>query len=84
MTIDDARDALTAPTTFLDTLKAVTLVAAFIGFLATCAALVEWWDTTWRIAVSPIRAEVYSARIAPSPCLLHSWWWWRESGCRLI
>jgi hypothetical protein len=67
----------------LDTLKAVALVGTFIAFLATCTALVEWWDTTWRIAVEPVRSEVYAARIL-SPCLLHSWWWWRESGCRLI
>ena len=50
-------DALNRPST-LDMLKGVALVAVFIGFLATCAALVEWWDTTWRIAVEPIRSKV--------------------------
>ena len=42
MSRHDTMDVLTAPITFLDTLKAAALVAVFIGFLATCAALVEW------------------------------------------
>jgi hypothetical protein len=67
-----------------DTITGMMLVLAMVLFFATCAALVEWWDTTWRIAIEPVRSEVYAARMAPSPCLLHSWWWWRESGCRLI
>src|SRR6476619_3409653 len=27
------------------------------------------WDSTWRIAVEPTRASIYSARIGPSRCL---------------
>jgi hypothetical protein len=63
---------MTDLTTF-DRLKGAALVCTFLGFLATCAALVSWWDTTWRIAVEPTRASVYSALIGPSPCLRSSW-----------
>jgi hypothetical protein len=48
--------------TTLDRLKGDALVCTFLGFLATCAALVSWWDTTWRVAVEPTRANVYSAQ----------------------
>ena len=44
---------------------------------------VSLWDQTWRIVVDPIRSQVYAASIPPSPCLKHSWLWWRETGCRL-
>ena len=58
----------------MDMLTGFGVIAAMVLFFATAAALVEWWDTTWREAVSPIRDEVYAARIH-SLCLLHSWWW---------
>ena len=61
-------------------LTGVTLVAAFLGFFALCAMLVEWWNSTWRVAVEPVRSEVYGARMIPSPCFYRSWWWWRSSG----
>jgi hypothetical protein len=68
----------------MDVLTGFAVIAAMVLFFATAGALVEWWDTTWRIAVEPVRSEVYAARIH-SPCLLHSWWWWwRSAGCRLI
>jgi hypothetical protein len=68
----------------MDVLTGVTLVAAFLGFFALCVMLVEWWDSTWREAVSPVRSQVYSARIGQSPCLYRSWWWWQSAGCRVI
>ena len=37
-------------------------------------------DWTWRVAVEPVRSEVYGARMSPSPCFYRSWWWWRSSG----
>jgi hypothetical protein len=67
----------------MDVLTGFAVIAAMVLFFATAGALVEWWDTTWRIAVDPVRSEVYAARIH-SPCLLHSWWWWRSAGCRMI
>jgi hypothetical protein len=77
-----AYDRGSEPST-LDMLKGLALVAAFVGFLSTCAALIAWWDSTWREAVSPVRIEVYSARLGHSPCLFGSWWWWRSAGCRV-
>jgi hypothetical protein len=71
-------------TTFLDKLKGMALIASFIAVLATIAMAVEWWDTTWRIAVGPVRSEVLRSQMPPSPCTYGSWWWWREAGCRLI
>jgi hypothetical protein len=68
----------------MDVLTGVMLVAAFLGFFALCAMLVEWWDSTWRVAVEPVRSEVYGARMSPSPCAYRSWWWWQSAGCRLI
>jgi hypothetical protein len=68
----------------LDMLKGAVLVAAFIGFLAIFATWVSLWDQTWRVAVEPTRASIYTARIGASPCLTSSWWWWRETGCCLI
>jgi hypothetical protein len=62
MTDDDTMDVLTG----------VTLVAAFLGFFALCAMLVEWWNSTWRVAVEPVRSEVYGARMIPSFALLLS------------
>jgi hypothetical protein len=73
MTDDDTMAVLTG----------VTLIATFVGFFATCAMLVEWWDSTWQVAVEPVRAEIYSARMSPSPCFYRSWWWWRSVGCRV-
>ena len=61
-------------------LTGVTLVAPFLGFFALCAMLVEWWNSTWRVAVEPVRSEVYGARMIPSPCFHRSW---RSSGCRV-
>ena len=72
----------------MDTLKGAALIATFFGFLAMCAALVHWHDKTWKIAVEPTRANVYSAQISRaldhSACLRSSFWWWRLAGCRLI
>jgi hypothetical protein len=42
----------------MDTLKGAALIAAFLGFLAMCAALVHWHDKTWRIAVEPTKASL--------------------------
>jgi hypothetical protein len=58
----------------LDTLKGIALVATFVGFLVTCAALVSLWDTTWREAVSPVRMQVYSPRpiLDNSACLFRT------------
>jgi hypothetical protein len=71
-------------TTFLDKLKGMALIATFIAMLVTFAMAVQWWDTTWRIAVSPVRSEVLRSQMPPSPCTYGSWWWWREAGCRMI
>jgi hypothetical protein len=74
--------------TTLDRLKGDALVCTFLGFLATCAALVSWWDATWRVAVEPTRANIYSAEMSRaldhSACMRSSFWWWRLAGCRLI
>jgi hypothetical protein len=67
-----------------DTITGMMLVLAMVAFFATAGALVEWWDSTWREAVSPVRSQIYSARIGPSPCLSGSYWWWRSAGCRVI
>jgi hypothetical protein len=71
MTDDDTMDALTG----------VMLVATLLGFFGLCIMLVEWWDSTWKVAVEPVRSQVYSARMSPSPCFYRSWW--RSSGCRV-
>ena len=65
-------------------LKGSALVAAFIGFLTIFAMWVSLWDNVWRVSVEPTRASIYSAdqSLGPSPCR-SSWWWWRETGCRL-
>ena len=72
----------------IDTLKGAALIATFFGFLATCAALVSSWDTTWKVAVEPTRANVYSAQMRRaldhSACLRSFWMRWRSAGCRLI
>jgi hypothetical protein len=68
----------------MDVLTGVTLVAAFLSFFALCAMLVEWSDSTWRVAVEPVRSEVFSARMSPSPCFYRPWWWWQSAGCRVI
>ena len=68
----------------MDVLSKFVLIASMVIFFATAAALVEWWDTTWRIAVDPIRSEVYRARLSPSRCLTGSYWWWRSAGCQVI
>jgi hypothetical protein len=53
----------------MDVLTGVALVASFFAFFAACVMLVQWWNATWRVAVDPIRVEIYSARIGQSPCL---------------
>jgi hypothetical protein len=69
----------------MDTLKAVALIATFIGFLAIFALWTVIWQDTWRAAVSPTLAEIYKARIGPSDCLAPlAWRWKRQAGCRLI
>jgi hypothetical protein len=68
----------------MDTLKGVALVATFLGFIAVFAVWCSIWNKTWQAAVTPIREEIYSASLPPSHCLMHSWWWWRDAGCRLI
>jgi hypothetical protein len=64
-------------------IKGAMLIFAMASFFAIGSAWVQLWDCTWRIAVAPIRAEAYRATIPQSACLSRSWWWWRESGCRL-
>ena len=49
-------------------LKGSALVAALIGFLATCAALIAWWDSAWQEAMSPYH-QVRSISHPP----LHLW-----------
>jgi ABC-type uncharacterized transport system involved in gliding motility auxiliary subunit len=67
----------------MDTIKGLALIATFIGFLTMFAMWVSLWDQTWRIAVEPTKANIYSAKmISLSPCT-KSWWHWRETGCRL-
>jgi hypothetical protein len=68
----------------MDTIKGPALIAAFVGFLTIFAMWVSLWDQTWRIAVEPTKASIYSARLGPSHCLSHSWSWWWTEGCRLI
>jgi len=71
----------------LDTLKGAALIATFLGFIATCAAWIHIWDSTWQAAVEPARGAIYDTRLnrlGPSPCLRSSWMWWRTAGCRLI
>ncbi len=46
MTDDDTMDVLTG----------VALIAAFFSFFALCTILVKWWDSTWRVAVEPVRS----------------------------
>ena len=67
----------------MDTLKAVALVFTFLAVLATFALWVGMWETTWRAAVEPIRASIYSAHLAPSHCMSRSWSWWWTEGCKL-
>jgi hypothetical protein len=78
---------MTSLTTF-DTLKGAALVCTFLGFLAMCAALVQWHDKTWKIAIEPTRANVYSAQMRRaldhSACLRSFWMRWPSAGCRLI
>jgi hypothetical protein len=63
-------------------LKGSALVAGFIGFLATCAALIAWWDSTWQKEMSPYH-QVRS--ISDPPCVFGepTWCWWRSAGCRV-
>jgi ABC-type transport system involved in cytochrome c biogenesis permease subunit len=68
----------------MDVLGAIAVILLFLGVIAGSVMAVQWWDETWQIAVEPTRANVYAARLGPSHCLQHSWWSWRESGCRLI
>jgi hypothetical protein len=39
---------------FAEAIKGIALISAFIAFLATCATLVSWWDSTWREAIRSI------------------------------
>jgi hypothetical protein len=45
----------------MDGLKGIGLIAVFVAVFATFAALMERRDSTWRIAVSPIRHDIDSA-----------------------
>jgi len=63
-------------------LKGSALVAAFIGFLATCAALIAWWDSAWQEAMSPYH-QVRSISRPPYIFGEPTWWWWRSAGCRV-
>jgi hypothetical protein len=67
-----------------DTLASVALIGSMMLCFAIIMAWVGLWESTWRIAVEPARNAAYTARIGPSPCAYRSFWWWRESGCRLI
>ena len=72
----------------MDTLKGAALIGTFIGVLFTFAMWVSLWDSVWRTAVEPTRANIYSAQMSRaldhSACLRSSWMWWRSAGCRLI
>jgi hypothetical protein len=65
-------------------LGGVALVVTCIAVLATFVVCVDMWETTWRAAVEPIRANIYNARLGPSHCLSKSWSWWWTEGCKLI
>ena len=54
-------------TTAFDILKDAALIATFLGILATFAVWVSMWETTWRAAVEPTRANIYNTRLGPSP-----------------
>ena len=43
----------------MDTLKGAALIAAFLGFIATCATWIHIWDSTWQAAVEPVRGAIY-------------------------
>ncbi len=47
----------------LDTLKGAALIATFLGFIATCAAWIHIWDSTWQAAVEPARGAIYDTRL---------------------
>jgi hypothetical protein len=74
----------TTPTAIRDTLAKLALIGCMVLCFAIILAWVGLWESTWRIAVEPARNAAYSAQIGRSPCLLRSFWWWRESGCRVI
>jgi len=70
----------------MDTLKGAALIAAFLGFIAICATWICIWDSTWRVAIEPVRGAIYETRLnrlGPSPCLRSSWMLWQSAGCRL-
>ena len=72
----------------LDTRKGAALITTVLGFLAMYAAPVHWNDKTWKIAVEPTRANVYSAQMRRaldhSACLRSFWVRWRSAGCRFL
>ena len=78
---------MTDLTTF-DRLKGAALIATFIGVLITFAMWVALWDSVWRTAVEPTRANVYGAEmiraVDHSACLRSLWMRWPTAGCRLI
>ena len=67
----------------IDVLGGLAFLAAIVLLFVTRAMLASWWDTTWRLAVNPVRSEVYSARrsIALPVALMVVG---RSAGCRLI
>jgi hypothetical protein len=75
------------PPKWIDNLKGLALIAAFIGFLAVFATWVSIWNQTWQAAINPIPTQVIGASMSRSPCLRSgegTRWWWRELGCRVI
>jgi hypothetical protein len=52
----------------IDVLTGIALIATSLGFFALCAMLVQWWDSTWKVADEPVRSQVYIAQMSPSPC----------------
>ena len=81
-------DACLMIRTQLSAIRDILAKLALIGCMVLCFGIIlAWiglWESTWRIAVEPARSAAYTARIGASPCLLRSFWWWRELGCRLI
>jgi hypothetical protein len=42
----------------MDTIKGLALIGTFIGVLTIFAMWVSLWDSVWRIAVEPTRANI--------------------------
>ena len=67
-----------------DTITGMMLIAAMVLCFAITIAWISIWELDMAASVDPVRSQIYAARIGQSPCLLHSYWWWRSAGCRVI